>query len=880
LPAAVIEFKNAVQKDPENGEIRLSLGQAYLLLGDSNSALKELERAMDAGVARERVLPPLLEAKVELGRYQEVLGELERVGALSPPLLSTRGAALLGTGDIAAARRSFEDALADRPDLGSAHLGLARVAVLENDAPGSRRIVDAGLVAAPKERRLWLFSGDLHAAARDFDAAIAAYDAAAALPGGDYLPQLGRARAMLQKGDLSGADATVEEILRVLPGWPPAEHLRGFLAFQRKDYDGAEAALLVAQKGAPDYPPVLLLLGAVKFQQSEYAQAENLLGRYLAVDPAHISARQMLAAIRVSRGDAKGAVEALAPVADRLADAEGLTLLGAVYLRAGQVSEATTALRRAAEVAPESGAVRHELALSLLASGESEGATTELQSAMALDPEFLQNDELLINLKLRARAFGEARDLAEKLIVKNDNAPSGHHLLGLAFMGLGEEEAAKAAFERALVTDPAYEPATLALVGIDLASRRGDSAKNRLDALLAASPESLQARVGLAQIALAQNDVASAKDHLATARVQHPNALAPRLLLGQVAFVSGDYRLADEVTQEALAIAPSDLDTLLARAKVELTMRGVPAAVPHANRLEDLLQGEAPAARLVALGDLQRSIGRWDRALRTYERALATAADGTPIRASMVRASVEGNDLDGARALLETLRSEGAPAHLVSSLQGDIASRAGDMDAAAKAYAAALQGGDGDAAFKLHIVEMRRGRNEAAAVIMEERLQSSPNDVRAGLALANVRLVENDYSAARALYERFQQIAPNDPMLLNNLAWLYLQQGDDRALATGRKALELAPSNPEIADTLGWILVSGDELTEAVKLLERAAANLTSNATVQYHLAAAYAKSGRAREAARAAERALSLGDFPERAEAEKLMLTAPATSS
>jgi Flp pilus assembly protein TadD len=246
----------------------------------------------------------------------------------------------------------------------------------------------------------------------------------------------------------------------------------------------------------------------------------------------------------------------------------------------------------------------------------------------------------------------------------------------------------------------------------------------------------------------------------------------------------------------------------------------------------------------------------------------------------MVRASVEGNDLDGARALLETLRSEGAPAHLVSSLQGDIASRAGDMDAAAKAYAAALQRGDGDAAFKLHIVEMRRGRNEAAAVIMEERLQSSPNDVRAGLALANVRLVENDYSAARALYERFQQIAPNDPMLLNNLAWLYLQQGDDRALATGRKALELAPSNPEIADTLGWILVSGDELTEAVKLLERAAANLTSNATVQYHLAAAYAKSGRAREAARAAERALSLGDFPERAEAEKLMLTAPATSS
>ena len=77
LRAAVIELKNALQKQPEHAQARLLLGQTRYKLGDYPSALKEFERSLDLGLANEAVTLGLLSAKVRLGRYQEVIGELE-----------------------------------------------------------------------------------------------------------------------------------------------------------------------------------------------------------------------------------------------------------------------------------------------------------------------------------------------------------------------------------------------------------------------------------------------------------------------------------------------------------------------------------------------------------------------------------------------------------------------------------------------------------------------------------------------------------------------------------------------------------------------------------------------------------------------------------
>ena len=112
----------------------------------------------------------------------------------------------------------------------------------------------------------------------------------------------------------------------------------------------------------------------------------------------------------------------------------------------------------------------------------------------------------------------------------------------------------------------------------------------------------------------------------------------------------------------------------------------------------------------------------------------------------------------------------------------------------------------------------------------------------------------------------------DDPIVLNNLAWLYMERGDLRAVELARKAYVNAPDNPDIADTLGWVLVQNEQSEEALNYLKQSVRLRPDNPTIQYHLAVAQANLG-AREAARnVLETALSFGEFPEEKEARRLL--------
>ncbi len=93
-------------------------------------------------------------------------------------------------------------------------------------------------------------------------------------------------------------------------------------------------------------------------------------------------------------------------------------------------------------------------------------------------------------------------------------------------------------------------------------------------------------------------------------------------------------------------------------------------------------------------------------------------------------------------------------------------------------------------------------------------------------------------------YEQIVQRQPKHVPSLNNLAWLYHEHRDSRALATARQAHQLAPKVPAIMDTLGWILVDSGNTAEGLPLLEQAVASAQASADIKYHYAAALARTG------------------------------------
>jgi tetratricopeptide (TPR) repeat protein len=169
---------------------------------------------------------------------------------------------------------------------------------------------------------------------------------------------------------------------------------------------------------------------------------------------------------------------------------------------------------------------------------------------------------------------------------------------------------------------------------------------------------------------------------------------------------------------------------------------------------------------------------------------------------------------------------------------------------------------------------VRMGMPAKSEAFLKARLKAEPNDLAARAELAFYYAGQKDNAAAISEYSRMVDGHPADPIALNNLACLYQRQGElGKALELAQRALEISPGDASIGDTLGWILVDQGEADTALSYLNAANLRAPQNLQIQYHLAVALHRVGRAADARAVLENLLgSVGPFADRAEAEKLM--------
>ncbi len=119
FPAAVIELKNALQKEPKNVTARVMLGQTYLDLSDAADAETDLLRAQADGADAVVLAKPLAEAELQLGRFDKALSASELPANASPGLKASlygiRGLAYAAQGKSAATDDAFAAGLKEDP---------------------------------------------------------------------------------------------------------------------------------------------------------------------------------------------------------------------------------------------------------------------------------------------------------------------------------------------------------------------------------------------------------------------------------------------------------------------------------------------------------------------------------------------------------------------------------------------------------------------------------------------------------------------------------------------------------------------------------------------------------------------------------------------
>ena len=118
----------------------------------------------------------------------------------------------------------------------------------------------------------------------------------------------------------------------------------------------------------------------------------------------------------------------------------------------------------------------------------------------------------------------------------------------------------------------------------------------------------------------------------------------------------------------------------------------------------------------------------------------------------------------------------------------------------------------------------------------------------------------NDLQHASDSYARALRMNPNNPLALNNLAFLMLEHGGDLdiALKFAQQAVKLSPEQADFVDTAAMIQLKKNETEAAADELSKISAALPQNAIFHFHYALALAAKGDAAGAQKECDAALA----------------------
>ena len=871
IKSAVIQLKNALQEDPANIDARLMLGQLYLRLGDGASAEKELKRAIKLRAGKERWQLALGQAYLLQRKYDELLSDIEPDPTLSgeaqAAVLTLRGQALLGKRQLEQAQEAFEQVLAIKPGHQEAALGLARADLAGGNLEQGQNKLDRLLGQHPDNVTALILRAELARQSGAQDRALADFDRALELQPANLQALLGRVAIHLAQRQFDLADKDLAALEEKAPGSPILLYLRAVSSFQQRDFTQAEADIQQVLEVLPNHPQSQLIYGAILFAKGELALADQYLSQAATSFPGHLPTIKLMAAARMKLNQTDRALETLEPAVERYPeDAQLLAMLGNAYLQVGRFQEGSELLSQAVAINPELAALRTQLAFGLLAQGNTGEAITELQTAVDLGQDLVQADVLLVLSHLRNKEIDQALEAGQALEKKAPDNPVAFNLTGLAYLAAGERDKAEARFLQALAIDPKFVTAEINLARLELEANRPAKAREHFQSVLSKAPENMNALIGMAMLAERDNDRPGMYDWLAKAQQRNPKSSKPGILLVQSHLKDGDTLKALQAARELVATFPDQSAVLRVLGLAQLAADEASSAV---RSFEQLVEKQPAVENQLLLARAQVAANNETGARQSLLQALSVNPGYLPAQMMLTSLDLQAGNHDAALQRALTMQQEFPQNAAGFELAGAVQGAQGEPRQAISSFeqAYAIQP-SAKLAIQLARLLAVEGDAEAGVGWLEDWLERVPGDnvtrTTYGILLQEIGRQDDAISQ----YEKILAGNPENVLVLNNLAWLYQEQGDKKALTLGEKAYQLAPKRPEIVDTYGWILVNSGLYDKGLVVLQEALLMAPDHPEIGYHVAFALHKAGRSPEAVKALRRIVR--DHPNTASAEQ----------
>ncbi len=853
---SIIQLKNILQQDPENADARFSLGQIYLHYGDAASAEKELRRAQLLGVPATRVSELILDAYLAQGKFDEIAAYLKKQKtddiALQATFKAFDGFVQLSKKENDKARVLFEEALVLDAENIRATLGLASFYVTTSNDPAAMEILSGLIAKQPDNTKALALRAELYRKTGKLDLAEADFLKVLSLNPNHHKSRLGMAFVQVTKKQPDEALKNIEKLPEQIRQTPMVKYLDAVAYFIKQDTQKSEAYLQEVLKSQPDHLQSHLLLGVIYYSQEKWQLAEDHLRRVSKNMPENSSIAKLLAASYLKLQQPDKAIQLLNKFVSKpgVQDAQLFSLMGSAYLQKGDNSKSQEWLNKAVELAPEQAGVRTQLALGMLAGGNTDMAISALESAVDLGQDLIQTDVLLVMSHLRAGDSKKAVEVSIQLQQKYPDSPIPYNLTGLSYLADRQFDKADQAFVKALEIDPAFEIALLNRARNKIAAGDLDGAQKLFEHALDANPENTTALLGLAQLAVQKGDRQKQIEYLdRIIAIQPSNVIAASQLaeiyigknepLKALTLLSG---LNEEQAKNPVVLRLKGMAQISARQ----SSSAISTLKQLVNQLPDNIEANFQLGRAYLLNN------EIDNAKRHF--AHATKQDPEVkfpiVWLALAEVDLKQNAYDEVIATTDKLLDAKQQVATVYELR-------------AAAYQGLGKNADLLASLKqAYIIEpttkrvntlasfyQKNGHTDKAIEIMSDWVAKHPDDAATQAILGLTYQQQDQDGMAIKAYEASLKQQPENAVIMNNLAWLYYKTGDKRAIKLAKQAYEKAQKRPEIVDTYGWILLENGQPEKALPILQQALLQSPSHPEIAYHVAVAMQQLGRMQEA-------------------------------
>jgi len=251
---------------------------------------------------------------------------------------------------------------------------------------------------------------------------------------------------------------------------------------------------------------------------------------------------------------------------------------------------------------------------------------------------------------------------------------------------------------------------------------------------------------------------------------------------------------------------------------------------------------EVPVAR----ADVYAAAGRQEEALGSLKEALQLTPNFLPAQQKAIALQIKAGRENEALVIAREVQKQRPKQAVGWLLEGDIRAIAKNWASATALYRTALQKEATAAnAMKLHGSLLSAGKPADAEAHAAQWIKTHPKDATFFEYLGERALVEENLREAEARFQQANELRPDNPSLLNNLAWVTAKLGKPGALELAQRANKLRPNQPTFMDTLAMILAQDRrDLPRAIEIQRKAVDLQPQDPAYRLSLARMYVDAG------------------------------------